>query len=88
MSQDPTVTTDHSTDHDVIDVLKTDHREVELMFTELEGLFGPDADADRRREVTDNVTIELVRHSVAEEVVVYPRVREKVSVEEAERAKQ
>ena len=88
MSQDPTVTTDHSTDHDVIDVLMTDHREVELMFTELEALFGPDADADRRREVTDNVTIELVRHSVAEEVVVYPRVREKVSVEEAERAKQ
>jgi hemerythrin superfamily protein len=88
VSQDPTVTTDHSTDHDVVDVLKTDHREVELMFTELEGLFGPDADADRRREVTDNVTIELVRHAVAEEVVVYPRVKDKVSAEEAERAKQ
>lgn len=88
MSQDPTITTDHSTDHDVVDVLQTDHREVELMFTELEGLFGPDADADRRREVTDNVTIELVRHAVAEEVVVYPRVKEKVSAEEAERAKQ
>ena len=87
MSQDPTITTDHSTDHDVVDVLQTDHREVELMFTELEGLFGPDADADRRREVTDNVTIELVRHSVAEEVVVYPRVKEKVSEEEAERAR-
>ena len=88
MSQDPTITTDHSTDHDVVDVLMTDHREVELMFTELEGLLGPDADADRRREVTDNVTIELVRHSVAEEVVVYPRVKDKVSAEEAERAKQ
>jgi hemerythrin superfamily protein len=88
VSQDPTITTDHSTDHDVVDVLKTDHREVELMFTELEGLFGPDADADRRREVTDNVTIELVRHAVAEEVVVYPRVKDKVSAEEAERAKQ
>ena len=79
---------DHSTDHDVIDVLMTDHSEVEEMFAELEGLFGPGADADRRREVTDNVTIELVRHSVAEEVVVYPQVKEKVSAEEAERAKQ
>ena len=87
MSQNPQITTDHSTDHDVVDVLMTDHREVELMFTELEGLFGPGADADRRREVTDNVTIELVRHAVAEEVVVYPRVKEKVSEEEAERAK-
>jgi hemerythrin superfamily protein len=84
-SSDPS--TDHSTDHDVVDVLMTDHREVEEMFAELEGLFGPGADADRRREVTDNVTIELVRHSVAEEVVVYPRVKEKVSEEEAERAK-
>jgi hemerythrin superfamily protein len=87
VSQDPSVTTDHSTDHDVVDVLMTDHREVEEMFTELEGLFGPGADAERRREVTDNVTIELVRHSVAEEVVVYPRVKEKVSEEEAERAR-
>ena len=87
MSQNPEITTDHSTDHDVIDVLMTDHREVEEMFAELEGLFGPGADADRRREVTDNVTIELVRHAVAEEVVVYPRVKEKVSEEEAERAR-
>ncbi len=72
---------------DVIEVLEHDHREVEEMFTELEGLFGPGADADRRREVTDNVTIELVRHAVAEEVVVYPRVKQKVSEEEAERAR-
>ena len=34
------------------------------------------------------MTIELVRHSVAEEVAVYPRVKDKVSAEEAERAKQ
>jgi Hemerythrin HHE cation binding domain len=34
------------------------------------------------------VTIELVRHSVAEETQVYPAVEKKVSAEEAERAKQ
>src|SRR5215210_2097262 len=84
-STDPS--TDHSTDHDVIDILVTDHREVEEMFAELEGLFGPGADTDRRRQVTDEVTIELVRHAVAEEVAVYPRVKDKVSAEEAERAK-
>jgi hemerythrin superfamily protein len=78
---------DHSTDHDVIDVLMTDHREVEEMFAELEGLFGPGADTERRRQVTDEVTIELVKHAVAEEVAVYPRVKDKVSAEEAERAK-
>jgi hypothetical protein len=34
------------------------------------------------------VTIELVRHSVAEEVLVYPQVEEKVSAEEAEHARE
>jgi len=87
VSEQTDQSTDHSTDHDVIDVLMTDHREVEEMFAELEGLFGPGADTERRRQVTDEVTIELVRHSVAEEVAVYPRVKDKVSAEEAERAK-
>jgi hemerythrin superfamily protein len=36
----------------------------------------------------DQVTIELVRHSVAEEAEVYPAVKDKVSAAEAERAKQ
>ncbi len=34
------------------------------------------------------MTIELVRHSVAEEVLVYPKVEEKVSAEEAEHARE
>jgi hemerythrin-like domain-containing protein len=74
---------------DVIEVLEHDHREVEAMFRELEALRGvstEEANA-RRREVTDQVTIELVRHSVAEEVLVYPQVESKVSAEEAEHAR-
>ncbi len=74
---------------DVIDILTQDHREVEAMFIELEALGSPTggAEAERRRELVDQVTIELVRHAVAEEVVVYPAVQDKVSAEEAERAK-
>src|ERR687889_2099893 len=74
---------------DVIAILTEDHREVESMFVELEGLGGATqgAEAERRRELVDQVTIELVRHAVAEEVVVYPAVQDKVSAEEAERAK-
>jgi hypothetical protein len=34
------------------------------------------------------VTIELVRHSVAEEVLVYPEVEKKVSAEEVEHARE
>jgi hemerythrin-like domain-containing protein len=75
---------------DVIEVLEHDHREVEEMFAELESLRGATSDEDkaRRKAVTEQVTIELVRHSVAEEVLVYPVVERKVSAEEAEHARE
>jgi hemerythrin superfamily protein len=74
---------------DVIEVLEHDHREVEQMFSELESLRGAATDEAqaRRKDLADQVTIELVRHSVAEEVLVYPQVESKVSAEEAERAR-
>jgi hemerythrin-like domain-containing protein len=74
---------------DVIEVLEQDHREVEQMFGELESLRGATGDdaMSRRKDLMEQVTIELVRHSVAEEVLVYPQVEKKVSAEEAERAK-
>jgi hemerythrin superfamily protein len=74
---------------DVIEILEHDHREVEQMFSELETLRGASTDEaqSRRKALTDQVTIELVRHSVAEEVLVYPQVEDKVSAEEAEHAR-
>ena len=75
---------------DVIEVLEQDHREVEEMFGELEGLRGASTEEarSRRKELAERVTIELVRHSVAEEVLVYPEVEKKVSKEEAEHARE
>jgi hemerythrin-like domain-containing protein len=75
---------------DVIEVLEQDHREVEQMFAELESLRGASSEGaqSRRKDLTDQVTIELVRHSVAEEVLVYPQVEEKVGAEEAEHARE
>ena len=75
---------------DVIEVLEQDHREVEEMFGELESLRGASTDEmkSRRKAVAEQVTIELVRHSVAEEVLVYPQVEAKVSAEEAEHARE
>lgn len=55
---------------DVISVLTHDHAEVEEMFGELALAIVP---ADKRR-IVDDVTIELVRHSVAEEMYLYPAV--------------
>src|SRR5574340_892906 len=75
--------------HDVIEILTHDHREVERMFAELESLAGAGTDAQRsrRKDLVDQVTIELVRHSVAEEAEVYPAVKKKVSESEVEEAK-
>src|ERR671916_440310 len=60
------------------------------MLAELESLRGAPTDEARvrRKELTEHVTIELVRHSVAEEVLVYPPVEDKVSAEEAEHARE
>jgi hemerythrin superfamily protein len=56
----------------LIDVLMADHQEVEVMFTEFEtGTIGD----DRRAELRDKVITELVRHSVAEEMYLYPTAR-------------
>jgi hemerythrin superfamily protein len=59
----------------VIDELVTDHREVEELFGRIEGL--PPGDKNRK-VYADQATIELVRHSVAEESYLYPAVREHI----------
>jgi len=74
---------------DVVDLLSADHREFDRIFTELEGLRGrtePEI-LQRKRELVDEVTIGLVKHSVAEETQVYPRVEKQVDKEEAEHSK-
>jgi hemerythrin superfamily protein len=53
----------------------TDHREVEELFGKIEAL--PPGDKKRKLHA-DQVTMELVRHSVAEEAYLYPAVREHV----------
>ena len=78
------------TQRDVVDVLTEDHREFDRIFTELEGLRGrmePDV-LTRKRELVDEVTIGLVKHSVAEETQVYPRIEKQVDKEEAEHSKE
>ncbi|MET8247639.1 hemerythrin domain-containing protein [Streptomyces sp. NPDC005202] len=61
---------------DVIQELTTDHREVEEIFTQIEAL--PTGDG-RRKDLADQATIELIRHSVAEEMHLYPAVRQYLS---------
>jgi hypothetical protein len=60
----------------VIAELTVDHREVEGYFARLRAL--PPGDKERRN-VLDDVTIELVRHAVTEEMYLYPAVRRYLS---------
>ncbi|MFI7500999.1 hemerythrin domain-containing protein [Streptomyces sp. NPDC049687] len=59
----------------VIDELVTDHREVEELFGKMEAL---PSGHKNRKTYADQVTMELVRHSVAEEAYLYPAVREHI----------
>ncbi|MFD8381040.1 hemerythrin domain-containing protein [Streptomyces sp. NPDC059679] len=57
--------------HDVVDLLTADHREVQELF---EG-YRASADPRERRLLMEQITVEIVRHSVAEEQYLYPTVR-------------
>ncbi len=78
------------TQRDVVDLLSADHREFERIFQQLEGLRGAtdEASVTRKRELVDEVTIGLAKHSVAEETQVYPRVEKELDKEEAEHSKE
>ena len=63
--------TETAGERDVVDVLTSDHREV----TDLLRQISTTSDPERRRDMADTVISELVRHSVAEEMFVYPAMR-------------
>jgi len=58
-------------DQDVVELLTTDHHEVLDLLSRI-----PGADPARRRDMADTVIAELMRHSVAEEMYVYPAMRD------------
>ena len=58
-------------DQDVVDILTTDHHEVLDLVGQI-----PNADPAQRRDMADTVIAELMRHSVAEEMHVYPAMRD------------
>jgi hemerythrin superfamily protein len=62
------MTTAH--EHDLIDDIISDHREVEAVFNQIQA-----GSHDGKRDLVEHVITELVRHSVAEEQYLYPTVR-------------
>src|SRR5436190_7089316 len=58
-------------EQDVVDVLTADHREVETLIADIQGA----STGGDRRDLADVLIAELVRHSVAEEMHVYPAMK-------------
>lgn len=56
---------------DMVSVLVEDHHEIKEYFTQLESA----TDGKSRREIADKLTAEVARHSVAEEMYLYPAAR-------------
>ncbi len=63
---------EHQQDVDVVDVLTSDHGEM----TELIGQIWLAENPEHKRDLADTVISEIVRHAVAEEMYVYPAMRE------------
>ena len=64
--------TDTGTEHDVVDILSTDHTEFLALIDSIRATVG----GQERRDLTDTLIAELVRHAVAEEMYVYPAMRD------------
>ena len=75
---------------DVVELLSADHQEFDRIFRELEDLRGrqDEESLQRKGSLVDEVTIGLVKHSVAEETQVYPRVEKQIDEEEARHSKE
>jgi hemerythrin superfamily protein len=56
---------------DLTEAILSDHREAEAVFVDIEA----SGDARLKRELVEHVIAELVRHSVAEEMYLYPTAR-------------
>jgi len=62
---------EHSDDDDVLVELTKDHDEMREMFTVLRG----GVQGEQREETVRRLTVEVIRHAVAEEAQLYPLIR-------------
>jgi hemerythrin-like domain-containing protein len=63
--------TDTASEQDVVDILTTDHREALDLIAQIKVA----TTKDDKRDLADTLISELVRHSVAEEMYVYPAMK-------------
>ena len=81
--------TQHNTNgsaKDVVDILTTDHQEMMALAGQIKGSNDP----QWRRDTTDTLIAEVMRHAVAEEMYSYPAIEKYIpnGTEEVEHDKQ
>ena len=59
---------------DVVDILTLDHREMEELLDQIQRSF----DTAQRRDLTETLIAEVMRHAVAEEMYVYPAMEKRI----------
>ncbi|MFC5459137.1 hemerythrin domain-containing protein [Massilia niabensis] len=74
----PTATRQEALDDapDALQLLQRDHERVRLLFGELDSLRGIEDEDERRAELVDDICYELTVHSMLEEEIFYPALRE------------
>jgi hemerythrin superfamily protein len=69
-----TDTNSAGTNLDVVDILTTDHRDMIGLIEQIEST----TDVSQRRDLADTLIAEVMRHAVAEEMYVYPAMKDHV----------
>src|SRR5207245_1555008 len=64
---------------DVVDILTTDHHDVLGLIDTISSASSP----DQSRDIADTVIAEIMRHSIAEEMYVYPAMKDHIPGGEA-----
>ena len=71
-------TATHAEKHDAISVLTEDHKRVQALFKQFEKLHGHKNSDDKKKELVQQICVELTIHAKAEEELFYPAGREAI----------
>jgi hemerythrin superfamily protein len=68
--------------HDAISLLSEDHKNVQSLFKQFEKLHGQKNNDDKKKELVQQICVELTIHAKVEEELFYPAARESVKDQE------
>ncbi|MGZ5817973.1 MAG: hemerythrin domain-containing protein [Burkholderiaceae bacterium] len=80
----PSKSAAHASKHDAISVLSEDHKHVQALFKQFEKLCGQKTgdNNDKKKELVQQICVELTIHAKAEEELFYPAARAAISDKE------